>query len=306
VTSLSATASGNGYWFFTSRGRVLPMGDAVHLGDMSSVTLNGPVLDSIRTPSGRGYYMVASDGGIFSFGDAVFYGSTGSMRLNAPVQSLVPDPDGVGYWLVASDGGVFAFDAGFRGSMGGKPLNKPMTGMVPYGNGYLMVAEDAASSPSPTRASWASLGSTPPAGPSCPSPPSANERPQAPERRKQNALKGCGPSDVVRSPLRPPHEGRVVVEARKSILCFRKGLGSPYGGTVPRSARRRRRPDASTSSIGGPRSQPEGRLEGRPSAGAGVGVEIGDGLRVEDAAHTGHGSSVPQRTAPANPTPVPC
>ncbi len=66
----------------------------------------------------------------------------GGVPLNAPVQSLVPDGDGLGYWLVASDGGVFAFDAPFRGSMGGTRLNRPVTGMVRYGNGYLMVAED--------------------------------------------------------------------------------------------------------------------------------------------------------------------
>src|SRR5438445_9653573 len=35
-----------------------------------------------------------------------------------------------------------AFDAPFRGSMGGTRLNKPVTGMVRYGDGYLMVAED--------------------------------------------------------------------------------------------------------------------------------------------------------------------
>ena len=62
----------------------------------------------------------ASDGGIFTFGDADFDGSMGGKPLNAPVQSLVPDGDGDGYWLVASDGGIFAFDAPFRGSMGGQ------------------------------------------------------------------------------------------------------------------------------------------------------------------------------------------
>src|SRR5581483_4249973 len=46
------------------------------------------------------------------------------------------------HWLVASVGGIFAFDATFRGSMGGQPLNKPIRGMVRYGNGYLMVASD--------------------------------------------------------------------------------------------------------------------------------------------------------------------
>ncbi|MGH8973393.1 MAG: TolB family protein [Acidimicrobiia bacterium] len=142
VTSISATITGRGYWIFTTSGRVLAQGDAVHHGDLSAVKLNGPVLDSIPTATGRGYYMVASDGGIFTFGDARFHGSLGSFKLNAPVQSLVPDGDGVGYWLVAADGGAFTFETPFRGSMGGKPLNKPMTGMIPFGNGYLMVAED--------------------------------------------------------------------------------------------------------------------------------------------------------------------
>jgi hypothetical protein len=47
--------------------------------------------------------------------------------------------------MVASDGGIFAFgDAGFFGSMGGHPLNKPIVGMTaPYGGGgYWMVASD--------------------------------------------------------------------------------------------------------------------------------------------------------------------
>ncbi|MGH8974992.1 MAG: hypothetical protein ACRD0C_17540, partial [Acidimicrobiia bacterium] len=142
ITSLSATPTGAGYWMFTTRGRVLAFGDATHLGDVATLTLNGPVLDSIPTPSGRGYYMVASDGGIFTFGDARFSGSMGGKPINAPVQSLVPDHDGDGYWLVASDGGIFSFDAPFRGSLGATKLNKPITGMVRYGDGYLMVGED--------------------------------------------------------------------------------------------------------------------------------------------------------------------
>jgi CSLREA domain-containing protein len=49
------------------------------------------------------------------------------------------------YWMVASDGGIFTFGgAAFFGSMGGKPLNKPMVGMAaaPDGNGYWTVASD--------------------------------------------------------------------------------------------------------------------------------------------------------------------
>ena len=44
---------------------------------------------------------------------------------------------------MASDGGIFAFgDAPFKGSMGGKPLNKAVIGMVGYADGYLMVGSD--------------------------------------------------------------------------------------------------------------------------------------------------------------------
>jgi hypothetical protein len=141
AVSLSPTPSGSGYWVFTTRGRVIPFGDARFLGDVHTLSLAGPVLDSIATPSGDGYYMVSSDGGIFTFGNAQFLGSMGGTKLNAPVQSLVPGPEG-GYWLVASDGGIFAFGAPFRGSLGGLKLNRPVSGMVPYGNGYLIVAED--------------------------------------------------------------------------------------------------------------------------------------------------------------------
>jgi ribosomal protein L24E len=167
VSSISATPDGAGYWLFTTRGRAIEFGNAADAGDLVGlgVTLNAPVLDSVATPSGRGYYMVAADGGVFAFGDAVFSGSTGSIRLNAPVESLVPDPDGSGYWLVARDGGVFAFDAEFRGSMGGRPLNQPVTGMVAYGNGYLMVATDGGVFTFSDRAFAGSLGANPPSSP---------------------------------------------------------------------------------------------------------------------------------------------
>src|SRR5205085_12580443 len=105
------------------------------------------------------------DGGIIAFGDAKFYGSMGGKKLNAPVQSLVPDSDGVGYWLVASDGGIFAFDAPFRGSMGGEKLAKPVTGMVTYGDGYLMVGEDGGIFNFSSQQFLGSLGANPPVHP---------------------------------------------------------------------------------------------------------------------------------------------
>jgi hypothetical protein len=89
----------------------------------------------------------------------------GGTRHNQPVQSLVPDPDGAGYWLVASDGGVFAFDAPFRGSLGSVTLNRPVTGMVAFGDGYLMVAEDGGLFNFSDRPFSGSLGDRPPARP---------------------------------------------------------------------------------------------------------------------------------------------
>jgi hypothetical protein len=50
-----------------------------------------------------------------------------------------------GYWLAASDGGIFSFGhAGFYGSTGGLPLNRPIVGMAatPDGGGYWLVASD--------------------------------------------------------------------------------------------------------------------------------------------------------------------
>jgi ribosomal protein L24E len=82
------------------------------------------------------------------------------------VQSLVPSADGHGYWLVASDGGIFAFGgAPFRGSMGAVKLNKPVTGMVRFGDGYLMVGEDGGIFSFSDSPFLGSLGDHPPAQP---------------------------------------------------------------------------------------------------------------------------------------------
>jgi hypothetical protein len=54
-------------------------------------------------------------------------------------------PSGNGYWVASSEGYVFCFgDAGYFGSMGGQPLNRPIVGMAarPQGDGYWLVASD--------------------------------------------------------------------------------------------------------------------------------------------------------------------
>jgi hypothetical protein len=60
-------------------------------------------------------------------------------------QSFPVNPAARGYWLVGSDGGIFSFGAaGFYGSMGGIPLQRPVVGITPTAsrNGYWLVASD--------------------------------------------------------------------------------------------------------------------------------------------------------------------
>jgi hypothetical protein len=74
--------------------------------------------------------------------------SGGPVTLTARLASatrVAQVTDGGGYWLVASDGGVFTFGtAQFYGSMAGKHLNSPITGIVatPDDHGYWLVAQD--------------------------------------------------------------------------------------------------------------------------------------------------------------------
>ncbi len=89
----------------------------------------------------------------------------GRSRLNRPIVGVSSTADGRGYWLVGSDGGVFAFNAPFRGSMGGRHLVEPVNGLVAYGNGYLMVASDGGVFDFSDRAFEGSLGNHTPSAP---------------------------------------------------------------------------------------------------------------------------------------------
>ncbi len=69
-----------------------------------------------------------------------------------------------GYWEVASDGGIFSFGtAKFYGSMGGKPLNKPIVGMAatPTSGGYWEVASDGGIFSFGNAAFYGSMGGKP-------------------------------------------------------------------------------------------------------------------------------------------------
>jgi hypothetical protein len=69
----------------------------------------------------------------------------GSAGLPGPPSPPPAAPPNSSYWLVASDGGIFTFgNAGFYGSAGSLPLDKPVVGMAPTAskNGYWLVASD--------------------------------------------------------------------------------------------------------------------------------------------------------------------
>jgi hypothetical protein len=150
VSAMGAMPAADGYWLFTTLGRVFEFGSAVNHGGLEHLVLNGPVVDASPLPDGSGYFMLGSDGGIFAFGSAVYQGSVPEVlpgiALNSPVNGLVPSSAG-GYWLVAGDGGIFSFgNAPFAGSipqvLPGIPLNEPVVGALASGNAYLMVASD--------------------------------------------------------------------------------------------------------------------------------------------------------------------
>jgi predicted secreted protein len=69
--------------------------------------------------------------------------ATTTSRLATDSHTSAPAPVN-GYWEVASDGGIFSFNAPFQGSMGNKPLDKPIVGIAadPATGGYWEVASD--------------------------------------------------------------------------------------------------------------------------------------------------------------------
>jgi outer membrane protein assembly factor BamB len=91
------------------------------------------------TPSvGDGLLLAPSTDQVYAF--------SGSAGLPGPPSASPPStPANSSYWMDASDGGIFNFgSAGFFGSAGSIPLNKPVVGMAPTAskNGYWLVASD--------------------------------------------------------------------------------------------------------------------------------------------------------------------
>ena len=99
---------------------------------------------STAPPVGAGYRMLTARGATEAFGDAAPCRSAVTLEHATPV-AVAGTPGGRGQWVAFVDGGVFAFgDAAFLGSMGGRPLARPVVGMAatPSGRGYWLVAAD--------------------------------------------------------------------------------------------------------------------------------------------------------------------
>jgi len=103
------------------------------------IPLAGGVANHFPTPSvGDGLLFAPSTDQVVAF--------SGSAGLpGPPTPPPPPTPPNSSYWLAASDGGIFTFgNAGFFGSAGSIPLNKPVVGMAPTASrhGYWLVASD--------------------------------------------------------------------------------------------------------------------------------------------------------------------
>jgi len=156
-----ATTSGPGYWivnYSTADTDLYGYGDASDFEVQTpSLSEGGPLTAVASSATGKGgWILYESSGVVVPFGDAQWFGDgsgiRGCCRTWPPFGSNIPyfagiasTPDGGGYWLVGIDGGVFAYgDATFYGSMGGKPLNAPISGIARTsdGHGYWLVALD--------------------------------------------------------------------------------------------------------------------------------------------------------------------
>ncbi len=111
-----------GYWLVASDGGIFSFGNAKFHGSTGHMHLNQPIVGMSATrgrQAGTGSSLPTAASSASATPSTM--ARPGRMHLNRPVVGMATDTATGGYWLVASDGGIFAYDAPFRGSMGGKP-----------------------------------------------------------------------------------------------------------------------------------------------------------------------------------------
>jgi Peptidase family M23 len=139
----------SGTWYYyahnsrnvVSKGQRVAKGSIIaYVGNTGNAARTKPHLHFQIHPNGRGAAAVDP------FPHLVRWRPISAAMVADPyMRAVAPTATGQGYLLAGRDGGVFAFgDAQFAGSMGGKPLNKPVVGIAadPDGRGYWLVASD--------------------------------------------------------------------------------------------------------------------------------------------------------------------
>lgn len=99
-------ATATGLHVATTRGQVLALGDASHVGDAGDGGLPSPVVGMASTASGAGCWLATANGVVLRYGDAAFRGSAAAQRLSAPIVGIAASPTGGGCWLITGDGQV--------------------------------------------------------------------------------------------------------------------------------------------------------------------------------------------------------
>src|SRR5437870_918548 len=127
---------------------------------MGNTGLGGadPVV-GIAAGAGDSGWVVTRSGRVQAFGSSP---SLGSAIGAGPVTGIVASATGQGYFVFTAAGAVYAFgDAVWKGDMHATHLNRPVTGMMPYGSGYLLVGNDGGIFNFSERPFTGSLGSHP-------------------------------------------------------------------------------------------------------------------------------------------------
>jgi hypothetical protein len=134
IRGVASATNGGGYWMVGSDGGVFSFGDAPYHGSVPGVGVHVTNIVGLATDSSSGgYWIVGDDGGVYSF-DAPFDGSVPGLGIHiANIVGMEAVAGGSGYRMVGSDGGVFCFgNAPYYGSMGGKPLARPIIGIAGF------------------------------------------------------------------------------------------------------------------------------------------------------------------------------
>ncbi len=139
-TSTTFTEGAHGTFSFTATGSPPPtFSETGPLPAGTSLSSSG-VLSGTPAAGAAGVYSIA-----VTATNGIAPDSHQAFTIDVAAAPPPPPVPTHGYWLVGSDGGIFSFgSAGFHGSMGGIPLQRPVVGIVPTANrgGYWLDASD--------------------------------------------------------------------------------------------------------------------------------------------------------------------